>query len=280
MNLDQDAVDAIIKSALNEDLGEAGDITSKAILPPSFDGKAEIISKDDGIIAGIEVAARVFYTVDPGLFVELQVKDGNRSKPGQLLALVQGKAHSILAAERTALNFLQHLSGIATLTSKFVDKVGPYPAKILDTRKTTPGMRILEKYAVTVGGGYKHRMGLYDAVLIKENHVAAAGGTEKAIQLVRQSLGDKVKIEVETEDLEQYKEALRAKPDIIMLDNMSIDMIKEAVKLVDKSILLEASGGIRLTNVAEIAKTGVDFISTSEITQSALSLDISLEIID
>lgn len=279
MKLDQNAIDEIIKAALKEDLGEAGDITSKAILPSSFDVKAEIVSKDIGILAGIDIAARVFYLVDPSLSVILEVKDGVRVEPGKPLAMLEGRAQSILAAERTALNFLQHLSGIATLTSQFVDKVKPYPVKILDTRKTTPGLRLLEKYAVTVGGGCNHRFGLYDAVLIKENHVKVVGGIEKAISLVRASMGEKTKIEVETEDLEQVKEALKARADIIMLDNMSLGLVKEAVKLVDGRALLEASGGINLNNVLEIAKAGVNLISTSELTQSSLSLDISLEII-
>ncbi len=280
MKLDQNAIDKIIKVALKEDLGEAGDITSKAILPSSFDVKAEIVSKDTGVIAGIDIAARVFYLVDPDLSTSLEVEDGTIVKPGTLLALIEGSAQSILAAERTALNFLQHLSGIATLTSKFVEEVKSYPVKILDTRKTTPGLRLLEKYAVTVGGGYNHRFGLYDAVLIKENHISAVGGIEKAISFIRSSLGENVKIEVETEDLEQVKKALEAGAEMIMLDNMSLESIKEAVKIVNRRALIEASGGVRLNNVEEIAKTGVNLLSTSELTQSSLSLDISLEIID
>jgi nicotinate-nucleotide pyrophosphorylase (carboxylating) len=280
VKLDQNAIDKIIKVALKEDLGEAGDITSKAILPSSFDVKAEIVSKDTGVIAGIDIAARVFYLVDPDLSTSLEVEDGTIVKPGTLLALIEGSAQSILAAERTALNFLQHLSGIATLTSKFVEEVKSYPVKILDTRKTTPGLRLLEKYAVTVGGGYNHRFGLYDAVLIKENHISAVGGIEKAISFIRSSLGENVKIEVETEDLEQVKKALEAGAEMIMLDNMSLESIKEAVKIVNRRALIEASGGVRLNNVEEIAKTGVNLLSTSELTQSSLSLDISLEIID
>lgn len=280
MNLDQNAVDAIIRTALTEDLQEAGDITSKAVLPSSFKVKAEIVSKDTGIIAGMNVAARVFHLVDPDLSVSLKVEDGHVITPGQLLALIEGQAKSILVAERTALNFLQHMSGIATLTLQFVEKVTPYPVKILDTRKTTPGLRVLEKYAVTVGGGYNHRFGLYDMVLIKENHVKAVGGVKNAIALVRRSLGKDIKIEVETEHLEQVKEAIDEQPDIIMLDNMSLESMQEAARLVDGRALLEASGGVKLSNVLEIAKTGVDLISTSELTQSALSLDMSLEIID
>lgn len=279
MKIDQETTDKIIRTALEEDLARDGDITSEAILPPLFCAKAEIVCKDNGIIAGIDIATRVFYLIDADLSVTLKVQDGEVVRPGQLIAMIEGKAQSILAAERTALNFLQHLSGIATLTSKFVETVKQYPVKILDTRKTTPGLRSMEKYAVTVGGGQNHRFGLYDAVLIKENHVMAVGGCKQAILLVRESLGSDVKIEVETEDLEQLKEALEAKPDIIMLDNMSLELMKEAVKLSQGRVLLEASGGVTLNNVLEVAKTGVDFISTSELTQSALSLDLSLEII-
>lgn len=279
VDLDQNAVDAIIKIALEEDLGVAGDITSKAILSPSFEVKAEIHGEDKGIIAGTQVAKRAFYLMDSSLAVSFNVKDGDFVESGMLIARIEGKGQSILAVERTALNFLQHMSGIATFTSSFAEKAKPYSAKILDTRKTTPGLRILEKYAVTVGGGYNHRFGLFDAVLVKENHVRAAGGSKKAISLVRESLGEEIKIEIETEDLEQVKDALEAKPDIIMLDNMSLDSIKKAVALVDGQSLLEVSGGVRLNNIEEIAKTGVDFISTSELTQSALSLDMSLEIV-
>jgi len=279
MKVEQATIDKTIKTALEEDLAREGDITSEAILPPSFHAKAEIVSKDNGVIAGIDIAARVFFLIDAGLSVVLEVRDGEAVKPGQLIAIIDGKAQSILAAERTALNFLQHLSGIATLTSRFVEKVKQHPVKILDTRKTTPGLRSMEKYAVTVGGGQNHRFGLYDAVLIKENHVMAVGGCKQAISLVRESLGYDVKIEVETEDMEQFREALEAKPDIIMLDNMSLESMREAVKLSQGKVILEASGGVTLDNVLEVAETGVDFISTSELTQSALSLDMSLEIV-
>ena len=279
MKIDRNAIDKIIKVALAEDLGEAGDITSRAILPSSFNCQAEMVSKDIGMIAGIEVAARVFFLMDPGLTISLKVDDGTMVEPGTHLAVIEGSAQSILAAERTALNFLQHMSGIATQTAQFVEKVRAYPVKILDTRKTTPGLRILEKYAVTVGGGFNHRFGLYDAVLIKENHISAVGGVKKAISLARNSSGEKIKVEVETENVEQVKEALEAGADIIMLDNMSLESIKEAVEVVNKRVVLEASGGVRLHNVEEIAKTGVDLISTSTLTQSALSLDVSLEIV-
>lgn len=280
IELDQSVVDVIVKTALQEDLGEAKDITSRAVLDPSFEVKGQIHGEESGLIAGTQVATRVFHSLDPTLSISWEVRDGEAVRPDMLIAVIEGRGLSILAAERTALNFLQHMSGVATFTSQFVEKVKKYPVKILDTRKTTPGLRILEKYAVTVGGGYNHRLGLYDAVLIKENHVKATGGIKKAISLVRESLGENVEIEIETEDLDQVKEALEAKVDMIMLDNMSLDQIQKAVEMVKNKVILEASGGVRLDNVEEIAKSGVDLISTSELTQSALSLDMSLEIVD
>ncbi len=279
MSLDPAVVDEIVRIAVQEDLGAAGDITSHSILDPSFEVKAEIHGEETGIIAGIQIASKVFNSLDPTLAVSWDVKDGDRIGAHMLVGAVEGRAQSILAAERTALNFLQHMSGIATFTSQFVEAARPYSAKVLDTRKTTPGLRALEKYAVTVGGGYNHRLGLYDAVLIKENHVRAVGGIAQAVSLIRRSLGEEIQIEIETENLDEVREALEAKADIIMLDNMDLDSIKKAVKLVGGAAVVEASGGVRLDNIEEIAKTGVDLISTSELTQSALSLDMSLEII-
>jgi nicotinate-nucleotide pyrophosphorylase (carboxylating) len=276
---DPHVLDDIVRIAVEEDLGEAGDITSDAIIDPSFEVRAQIHGEETGVIAGVQVASKVFHFLDSALSLVWELEDGDQVRPNTLIATIEGRAKGILAAERTALNFLQHMSGIATFTSQFVERIKPYPVKILDTRKTTPGIRVLEKYAVILGGGYNHRLGLYDAVLIKENHVRAVGGIRRAISLVRQSLGQGVQVEIETENLDEVEEALEAKADIIMLDNMDLDSIKKAVRLVEGRAVLEVSGGVRLGNIEDIAKTGVDLISTSELTQSALSLDMSLEII-
>jgi len=276
--LDPKLVDKIIKVALDEDLGEVGDITTKAVFPEPQRSKGIILCKDSGIIAGMEIAARVFTLLDNSIIFNPRVDDGEKVQPEQVLATVEGFTQSILTGERTALNFLQHLSGIATLTHKFVERVKSYPVKIMDTRKTLPGLRAFEKYAVQVGGGFNHRLGLYDGVLIKDNHIRAAGGIAQAIKTARSHLSNEVKIEVEAETLEQVKEAIEAGADVIMLDNMDINTMLEAVKLVNKRALVEASGGVTLENVVKMAKTGVDWISVGVLTQAAPSLDISLEI--
>ncbi len=278
MYLDPKLVDKIIKVALDEDLGEVGDITTKAVFPEPQRSKGIILCKDSGIIAGMEIAARVFTLLDNSIIFNPRVDDGEKVQPEQVLATVEGFTQSILTGERTALNFLQHLSGIATLTHKFVERVKSYPVKIMDTRKTLPGLRAFEKYAVQVGGGFNHRLGLYDGVLIKDNHIRAAGGIAQAIKTARSHLSNEVKIEVEAETLEQVKEAIEAGADVIMLDNMDINTMLEAVKLVNKRALVEASGGVTLENVVKMAKTGVDWISVGVLTQAAPSLDISLEI--
>ncbi|MDI6689502.1 MAG: carboxylating nicotinate-nucleotide diphosphorylase [Actinomycetota bacterium] len=272
-------MDKIIKVALDEDLGEVGDITTKAVFPEPQRSKGIILCKDSGIIAGMEIAARVFTLLDNSIIFNPRVDDGEKVQPEQVLATVEGFTQSILTGERTALNFLQHLSGIATLTHKFVERVKSYPVKIMDTRKTLPGLRAFEKYAVQVGGGFNHRLGLYDGVLIKDNHIRAAGGIAQAIKTARLHLSNEVKIEVEAETLEQVKEAIEAGADVIMLDNMDINTMLEAVKLVNKRALVEASGGVTLENVVKMAKTGVDWISVGVLTQAAPSLDISLEIL-
>lgn len=277
--LNRAEVDKIIKNALDEDLKNKGDITSNALIPDSFFAKGVIESNSRGVVAGIEIAARVFHIVNESIIFIPEVNDGDLIKEGKRLAVIKGSIKTILAGERTALNFLQYLSGIATHTHRFVKKAKPYSVKILDTRKTTPGLRILEKYAVKVGGGHNHRMGLYDAVLIKDNHIKAVGGVKKAVELARTNSPEGTKIEVEAENLLEVKEALDEKVDVIMLDNMSVPEMEEAVKLIDKKAKTEASGGINLDNVEVYAKTGVDFISTGAITLGALPLDISLEII-
>ena len=277
----------IIELALREDIGKE-DITTKALID-DIKVKAVIISKDEGIIAGLKVAKAVFRQVSNNTAFRELIKDGDKVHKNQILANLNGKAKHILIAERTALNFLNHLSGIATLTSKYVEKVKPYRCKILDTRKTTPLLRELEKYAVRIGGGHNHRKGLYDMVLIKDNHLKLISSNEikKVIDSVRKKIPKGTKIEVEVNTLEELKKVYGGGIDIIMLDNMSPNNIRKAVKWIKiqnkklnvRKTMLEASGGINLSNVVEIAKTGVGLISIGEITHSAPAFDTSLEII-
>lgn len=267
----------IIETALAEDIG-SGDITTKATVEAHKEGEADIVAKEDIIVAGILVAEAVFRTVDEKLVFKAGVNDGDNVKKGKTLATVSGKISSILTAERVALNFLQRLSGVATLTRQYVDKVKGFKIKILDTRKTTPGLRILEKYAVRMGGGFNHRFGLCDAVLIKDNHIAAVGSIQEAIFRARENAPKDMLIEVETTNLDEVKEAVIAGADVIMLDNMKPSLMKKAVKIVGKTVLVEASGGVTLKNVRAIAETGVDFISVGALTHSARAVDISLEV--
>ena len=266
----------LIEMALREDI-VTGDITSESIIPDDVLAKAVIKLKDTGIIAGLDVAGEVFRSVDPSVDFNKLVSDGNEVIKGQEVAIAKGKARSLLTAERTVLNFLQRLSGVATMTSKYVKAVSDYNAKIIDTRKTTPGWRALEKYAVRIGGGHNHRFGLYDAVLIKDNHISVAGSITKAVTKSRERIPHTMKIEVETESIAQVLEAIESKADIIMLDNMSLDMMSEAVKLINGRAIVEASGGIKLENIASVAATGVDLISVGALTHSAMSLDISMD---
>lgn len=272
------AISDLIDMALREDIG-TGDITSESTIPEDTMAKAVILSKDEGILAGIDIACEVFHKIDPDINFQKLLSDGDAITKFQEIAIVNGKARSLLTAERTVLNFLQRLSGVATTTSKYVKAVSAYKARIVDTRKTTPGWRALEKYAVRVGGGSNHRFGLYDAVLIKNNHIAVADSISDAIEKARKHIPHTMKIEVETENLDQVQEAIKAKADIIMLDNMSLDMMSDAVKLIDGKALVEASGGIRLENIASVAETGVDLISVGALTHSAMSLDISMGIV-
>ncbi|NLW17896.1 MAG: carboxylating nicotinate-nucleotide diphosphorylase [Firmicutes bacterium] len=267
----------LIKRALEEDIW-TGDITTESIIPPERQAVARVWTKVDGVIAGLPLFKQVFLQIDPTLQVELLVEDGHVATAGTTLAHIRGSARSILQGERVALNFLQRLSGIATRTSRLADAIKFYQGRIVDTRKTTPGLRRLEKYAVRIGGGYNHRFGLYDAVLIKDNHIAVAGGIKEAITAVRSRIGHTTKIEVEVENLEQLSEALESRADIVMLDNMSVDMMKEAVKMAQGKAILEASGGITEDNITEVAKTGVDYISIGALTHSVNALDISLDI--
>lgn len=272
----------LIEKALEEDLGDRGDITSDAIFS-SQAGEARIVAKQEGILAGAPVAAEVFRHVDGQTRVEFLLEDGSTFAKGDEIARIAGKVRSLLRAERTALNFLGRLSGIATFTRRFVEAVEGTGCKILDTRKTTPAYRVLEKYAVRMGGGVNHRFGLYDMVLIKDNHIAAAGGVSQAVERVRSYLHSKgiaSKIEVEVTSLAQLQEALALKVDRIMLDNMSLEEMRRAVEIAAGRVLLEASGNVTLERVRAIAETGVDFISVGALTHSAPVCDFSMRMED
>jgi len=270
-------VDKIIEQALLEDIG-TGDITTESIIPSNLKAKGIIKTSDEGVVAGLYIARLVFQKLDSENTFQEKIIDGTKITQGKLLAEITGSARTILKGERVALNFLQRMSGIATITSKFCQEVKDLPIRIVDTRKTTPGLRVLEKYAVRIGGGYNHRFGLYDAVLIKDNHIATAGGIKPAVNSVRKQISHTVKIEVEVENLSQLQEALEMRVDVIMLDNMNLNVMKKAVKTAKGKVLLEASGRVTLENVREIAQTGVDLISIGALTHSVKSLDISMEI--
>lgn len=279
-NLNLKAVLPSLKLWLEEDIG-MGDVTTMATIPAGQQSKGIIHMKDEGVVAGLPVAAEVFKLVDPGLQFAAKVRDGDAVVRGTVLAEVTGSTRSILLGERLALNLLQRLSGIATRTRQFVDRTAGLPVRIVDTRKTTPGHRMLEKYAVRVGGGFNHRFGLYDAVMIKDNHIKGAGGVAKAIEAARSQIPHTMKIEVEVESFEQLEEALAARPDIIMLDNMNPAHIKEAVQRIKQRmphIIVEASGSVTLETVRVIAETGVDVISAGRLTYSVQALDISLDL--
>ena len=268
----------IIEQALLEDLG-TGDITTDSIILPTQNAHGIFKTSESGIIAGLNIAKILFRMLDSKIDFQMKVCDGQRISSGQTIAEISGSARPILKGERVALNLLQRLSGIATMTSKFCDEVKDFSVRIVDTRKTTPGLRILEKYAVRVGGAINHRFGLYDAILIKDNHIALAGGIKPAVQLAKKNASHMVKIEIEVDNLSQLKEALEENVDIIMLDNMNLTDMKKAVEISKGQVLLEASGGITLEKVKAIAQTGVDLISVGALTHSVKSLDISLEII-
>ncbi|MBX6394195.1 MAG: carboxylating nicotinate-nucleotide diphosphorylase [Alicyclobacillaceae bacterium] len=277
MELNEHMVRDIVKRALQEDVGY-GDMTTRHVVPEGLQAKGSFIAKASGVIAGLPVVRQVFQILDESLQFRPLVEEGEAVGPGQVIAEVVGPAAPILTGERVALNLLQRMSGIATKTAKFVELVRYYHARITDTRKTTPGLRMLEKYAVRVGGGYNHRFGLFDAVLIKDNHIAVAGGVKQAIMAVRRGVPHTMKIEVEVESFEQIDEALEVKADIIMLDNMTVEQMREAVERINGRAIVEASGGITEENVVDIAKTGVDYISVGALTHSAVALDISLEL--
>ncbi len=278
--LSQEQLDGIIEAALAEDIGR-GDVTTKALLPPNLSGQACLVVKEDGVLAGIYIAKRVFQKVDPSLHFEVLIGDGTAIRHGDIIGTVSGSIAGILKGERVALNFLQRLSGIATTTAQYVVEVRGLKAKVFDTRKTTPGLRSLDKYAVRAGGGENHRLNLGGAVLIKDNHIAAlrvAGlGLADIIAKARKNAPAGITIEVEVTSTEEAEEALKAAPDIIMLDNMAPDEMRHVVKMVGGRARMEASGGITLENVRRVAETGVDMISVGALTHSYRSLDISLE---
>lgn len=285
-------VDDLVRAALIEDLGRAGDITTYATIGPEKRALAAMNSREHGVVAGLPLARAAFRLLDPALRFEALVADGDRVVPGQPLARVEGPARAVLSAERVALNFLMHLSGVASYTARFADEIAHTSAHVTCTRKTLPGLRSVEKYAVRLGGGSNHRYGLDDAILIKDNHIAVSGGVASAILAARAYAGHLVKVEVEVDGLEQMREALAARPDAILLDNMAPDMLREAVEInrkhhglsveayaeIPARIALEASGNVNLQTIKAIAETGVDYISTSKITMAAPTLDIGLDI--
>jgi len=266
-----------VRRALAEDVG-TGDLTTNSLVPVGARAEAVIYSKGAGVLAGLPVAARVFHMLDARIKVEEHISEGDLLKPGSIIARVEGPARGVLTGERTALNFLQRLSGIATATRQLVESIAGTRARLVDTRKTTPGLRALEKYAVRTGGGYNHRIGLYDGILIKDNHIKVAGGITRAISQARAAVPYIVKIEIEVESLEQLEEALAAGADLIMLDNMPPPLLRKAVALTGGRVPLEASGGITAGRIREVAETGVDFISVGAITHSAPALDISMDV--
>ena len=270
-------LEPLVRAALLEDLGRAGDLTTDAIVPAQARARMTIRARQPGVVAGLDLARLAFHIIDPGVALTLEQPDGTFVKPGDLVGRLEGPARSLLTAERTALNFLCHLSGIASVTRGIVEAVAHTSATIVDTRKTTPGLRAVEKYAVRVGGGGNHRFGLDDAVLIKDNHVAVAGGIRAAIEQARAKVGHLVKIEVEVDTLAQLAEALAVGVDAVLLDNMATDMLRAAVRMVAGRAITEASGRINPQTAPAIAETGVDLISVGWLTHSAPVLDLGLD---
>ena len=268
-------IDKIIDNALAEDI-HTGDITTLSVLPQPRIMRARLVAKEPMVLAGIAVAERVFARLDAGIAFSADFADGQRLQSGDIIARMEGDAASLLQGERVSLNLLQRMCGIATQTAAYVQELEGTGARVVDTRKTTPGLRVLEKYAVRVGGGTNHRTGLYDGVLIKENHIAAAGGILEAVRLARAYIPHTLKVEVETETLDQVALALQAGADIIMLDNMGLDEMTRAVQLIGKKALVEASGGVNLQTIRRIAQTGVDIISVGALTHSVRATDISM----
>jgi len=267
-----------VRRALEEDLGRAGDITTTATIPASAGARAVIASREAGVIAGLPLAEAAFHMIAPGLRFIALVGDGGHVNAGDVVAEIEGSARAVLSAERVALNFLGRLSGIASLTNRFVRQVAGTDCRIVCTRKTTPGLRAFEKYAVRCGGGFNHRYGLDDAVLIKDNHIAVAGGVAAALRAAKVSVGHLVKIEIEVDTIAQLREVLAEGADVVLLDNMGVEMLREAVAMVEGAMLTEASGGVNLDTVAAIAATGVDMVSVGALTHSPRVLDLGLDI--
>jgi nicotinate-nucleotide pyrophosphorylase (carboxylating) len=271
-------IETSVRAALDEDLGRAGDITSLATIPAGKRARAVIATRKPGVIAGLPMAAMAFKLIDPSIKFEALVEDGETAAPGAVIARISGPARGILSGERVALNYMGRLSGIATLTAQYAALVAHTGAKICCTRKTTPGLRAFEKYAVRCGGGMNHRFGLDDAFLIKDNHIAVAGGIKPALRAAKAAAGHLVKIEIEVDTLDQLREVLAESADVVMLDNMAPAMLREAVKLIAGRMRTEASGGVNLDTVKAIAETGVDLISVGALTHSASVLDLGLDI--
>ena len=278
MDLPKVLIQEVVKRALLEDLGRAGDLSTQATIESNKCATALFIARDHGVVCGLPHAAVAFERIDSGLDFEQRASDGTRVTAGTVIASVSGNARSILSAERTALNFMCHLSGIATLTSEFVSQIAHTKARICCTRKTIPGFRASQKYAVRCGGGSNHRFGLDDAILIKDNHIVVAGGITKSLHAAKAFAGHLVKIEIEVDTLEQFEEALSSGADCVLLDNFSPDLLQEAVRINQGRAALEASGGVKLNTVRAIAESGVDYISSSQITMSASTFDIGLDI--
>ena len=275
----QSLYEDIVALALEEDLGSAGDLTTESTIPVDAEARGEVRTRRPGVIAGLDVARYVFAEFDESLIFDTRVQDSDRVEASRVIATVEGAARSILSAERTALNFLARMSGVATQTALLVDAVEGTGARIADTRKTMPGLRALDKYAVRMGGGMNHRFGLHDAVMIKDNHIAAAGSISAAVEAARSRVGHTVTVEVEVETLKQLEELLDTDTDIVLLDNMAPVQLAEAVRMVDGQMTTEASGGVTLDTVREIAESGVDVISVGWITHSAPQLDIGLDFV-
>jgi nicotinate-nucleotide pyrophosphorylase (carboxylating) len=270
-------IEPVVRAALLEDLGRAGDVTADAVIPPKARFQAEFRAREAGVSAGIDCARLAMSLMDPQIRFETLLPDGSAVKPGDVIARIEGKARAILAAERTALNLLCHLSGVASLTSRYVATFDGLTTKIVCTRKTLPGLRALQKHAVRCGGGYNHRYGLDDAILIKDNHIAICGGVEKAMERAKANVGHTMKIEIEVDSIAQLKAALPFGPDVMLLDNFTLEMFAQAVKLAAGKTILEASGGVNLDTVRAIAETGVDVISVGALTHSAPNFDIGLD---
>ena len=271
-------IEPVVRMALAEDLGRAGDVTAQACIPEGARMRAVFAARKPGVLAGIDCVRLAVLAMDPGASIQLKLRDGDAFEAGAVLAEIEADARAFLAAERTALNLLGRMCGIATLTRAYVEAVAGTKARIADTRKTTPGLRALEKHAVLCGGGVNHRFGLDDAILIKDNHVAVCGGVGEAVRQARAAVGHLMKVEVEVDGLDQLDEALAAGPDVIMLDNFTLPMLREAVARTAGRITLEASGGVNLETVRGIAETGVDVISVGALTHSAPALDVGLDV--